>query len=82
MQCPGRAASCAAAQSGMWALSVSNDFIGNRFIGHEEAFFTQTSAFPHGRGAAQGRCAAAIRGRQLRQPLQPLQGCRLVADRL
>ena len=49
-----------AAQSGMWALSVSNDFIGNRFIGHEEAFFTQTSAFPHGRGAAQGRCAAVL----------------------
>ena len=52
----------------MWALSVTNDFIGNRFIGHEEAFFTQTSAFPHGRGAAQGRCAAAIRGRQLPGP--------------
>ena len=42
-------------QSGLWALSVSNDFIGNRLVNMYNGFFTQTSAFPHGRGAAAGR---------------------------
>jgi len=42
-------------QSGLWALSVTNDFIGNRLVNHYNGFFTQTSAFPHGRGSAQGR---------------------------
>ena len=42
-------------QSGLWALSVSNDFIGNRLVNHYNGFFTQTSAFPHGRGEARGR---------------------------
>ena len=37
-------------QSGLWALSVTNNFIGNRLINHYNAFFTQTSAFPIGRG--------------------------------
>ena len=40
-------------QTGFWALSVSNDFIGNRMAGHYNALFTQTTAFPMGRGAAQ-----------------------------
>ena len=42
-------------QSGLWALSVTNDFIGNRLVNHYNGFFTQTSAFPHGRGSAAGR---------------------------
>jgi hypothetical protein len=42
-------------QSGIWALSVSNDFIGNRLINHYNAFFTQTSAFPNARGFAAGK---------------------------
>ncbi|UPR00717.1 G8 domain-containing protein [Chloropicon primus] len=42
-------------QSGLWALSVSNDFVGNRLVNHYNGFFTQTSAFPHGRGKAAGR---------------------------
>ena len=39
-------------QTGLWALSVSNDFLGNRMAGHYNALFTQTTAFPMGRGAA------------------------------
>ena len=42
-------------QSGIWALSVSNDFIENRNIGHREGFFTQTTAFGRGRGKAANR---------------------------
>lgn len=42
-------------QSGLWALSVTNDFVGNRLVNHYNAFFTQTSAFPNGQGLAAGK---------------------------
>jgi parallel beta-helix repeat protein len=42
-------------QSGMWALSPTNNFLYNRMVGHQNAFFLTTSAFAHGRGAAQGK---------------------------
>jgi hypothetical protein len=42
-------------QSGLWALSITNHFIGNRLINHYNAFFTQTSAFPNARGVAAGK---------------------------
>ena len=42
-------------QSGIWALSVSNDFIENRNVNHMEGFFTQTTAFGRGRGRASNR---------------------------
>ena len=44
-----------AAQSGIWALSVTNDFIGNRVVNQYNGIFTQTSLFPEGRGAAAGK---------------------------
>jgi len=37
-------------QSGLWALSVTNNFIENRFVHTYNGFFTQTSAFILGRG--------------------------------
>merc|ERR1719203_1504966 len=42
-------------QSGMWALSPTNDFLYNRMVNHYNGFFLQTSFAPHGRGMAQGK---------------------------
>jgi len=42
-------------QSGCWALSVTNNWVGNRFAGTYNGFFTQTSAFGGGKGAAKGK---------------------------
>ena len=42
-------------KSGIWALSVTNDFIGNRVVNQYNGIFTQTSLFPEGRGAAAGK---------------------------
>ena len=58
-------------QSGLWALSVSNDFIGNRLVNMYSGFFTQTSAFPH--AAARGRmvrCAPPLQDQRERLSLQ------------
>ena len=41
-------------QSGLWSVSNTNDFIGNRMINHWNGFSTQTSAFPNGRGPSTG----------------------------
>ena len=42
-------------QSGIWALSVTNNFIENRMANHEHGLFTQTTAFTRGRGEATNR---------------------------
>jgi hypothetical protein len=42
-------------QSGMWSLSPTNDYIGNRMVGHQNGFFLTTSAFAHGKGASAGK---------------------------
>uniref|UniRef100_A0A7S2S122 CEMIP beta-helix domain-containing protein n=1 Tax=Mucochytrium quahogii TaxID=96639 RepID=A0A7S2S122_9STRA len=39
-------------QSGIWALSVSNNFYGNRLVNHQNGFFGQTSTFPKGKAFA------------------------------
>jgi len=39
-------------QSGIWVLSVTNSFIGNRVVNHYNALFTQTTAFPYGKGSS------------------------------
>jgi hypothetical protein len=36
-------------QSGLWALSATNDFLHNRFINHYNCFYTQTTLFSRGR---------------------------------
>ena len=45
-------------QSGIWALSANNDFIGNRMAGFIEGLFLQTTAFGFGKGLAQNRVCA------------------------
>lgn len=45
-------------QSGIWALSVTNDFVGNRLVGSFNGLFTQTSHAPSGRGQAHGKLCA------------------------
>jgi len=40
-------------QSGMWAMSPTNDFLFNRMVNHWNGFFMQTSFAPYGRGFAE-----------------------------
>lgn len=45
-------------QSGMWALSPTNDFLFNRMVHHEIGFFLQSTAFANGKGVAAGKICA------------------------
>lgn len=40
-------------QSGIWAVSLSNNFVGNRMVNHLNGFSGKASPFPDGRGFAQ-----------------------------
>ena len=42
-------------QSGIWAISASNHFIGNRCANHRNGLFLQSTAFVLGRNSAQGK---------------------------
>ena len=49
-------------QAGLWALSATNHFVGNRFANSFNGLFIQSNFAPSGRGAAQGACCTEYEG--------------------